>query len=619
LQSKFLKLFVILAILIIISFPSSIRAQSSNQSKNIQNETKITPPVVQNDKANLTIQSAELGVNSSVRTYLYNFTDQSKLPSFTSERQPQVVAELNETLESGIRGIPETPITREIDVKDLKISPETEIANTDGIKNVSKFSSFLEASARLFRTSISLNSDLPYLRQIQITTPSPISNLPVTNIPANRMSTTLEPSVANNGRTVFYTGNWFAARSTDGGQSWTHVDVFRDMPTFCCDQEVIFSPNKGIFIWARQDGSGFIRLGISTDAINWRFYDFRPTDINGAYIPTNPRWTPWFDRPRLALSNMHVFVTAPVYMGLGDGMTNVYQGSVIIRFNLDQLRDGILTGNNLPRPHVRGDASLSKFVPVQGATNNMHWGLPLTNHNMRIYSWADDTMGYWWIDREIPAYLPSGRGTMSCPGPDGINWCYEIKDRSTDGGWIREGIIGFYWNVQQDPLWLQSLKRAFNIPPFPFPYVQEVTFREDQLATSIGGGQIWNSDYAIVQPSIAPTSRGLGIAAFIGGGAFYPSLVVGRGLLASLGSFGTIQLWTLNPVVMGTNAPPPQIDQSMNLVRDSNGNTVTRWGDYLTVRPFAGAGPLWIASGFVLQGGNAGQNVRPMYVIFGLQ
>jgi hypothetical protein len=59
----------------------------------------------------------------------------------------------------------------------------------------------------------------------------------------------------------------------------------------------------------------------------------------------------------------------------------------------------------------------------------------------------------------------------------------------------------------------------------------------------------------------------------------------------------------MTPVAMGTDAPAPHLDMNRNLVQDSNGNTVTRWGDYLAVRPFAGAGPLWIASGYVLQGG----------------
>ena len=65
------------------------------------------------------------------------------------------------------------------------------------------------------------------------------------------MSTIDEPAAANNGNLVFYTGNWYAARSTNGGASWTYVDPYADMSDFCCDQDVIYSPNYGIFIWDR--------------------------------------------------------------------------------------------------------------------------------------------------------------------------------------------------------------------------------------------------------------------------------------------------------------------------------------------------------------------------------
>ncbi len=39
-----------------------------------------------------------------------------------------------------------------------------------------------------------------------------------------------EPSIGANGRTQFYTGNKFAALSTDYGQSWTHVNPFSFFP-----------------------------------------------------------------------------------------------------------------------------------------------------------------------------------------------------------------------------------------------------------------------------------------------------------------------------------------------------------------------------------------------------
>ena len=126
---------------------------------------------------------------------------------------------------SKIQGVPKFPITKELDVKNLKIDPETKIVDTYGKMSASKLISIPEVSDRQFLRHISLNPDLPSLRQIQVTPPV-ITNLPVTNIPSSRLSTLLEPSVASNGRTVFYTGNHFAAKSIDGGQHWTYVDVY---------------------------------------------------------------------------------------------------------------------------------------------------------------------------------------------------------------------------------------------------------------------------------------------------------------------------------------------------------------------------------------------------------
>src|SRR5689334_16704583 len=58
-------------------------------------------------------------------------------------------------------------------------------------------------------------------------------------------STVGEPSLAVNGDVVFYTGNWYAALSTNGGQNFSFIDPSAEFPDanppgtgFCCDQVV---------------------------------------------------------------------------------------------------------------------------------------------------------------------------------------------------------------------------------------------------------------------------------------------------------------------------------------------------------------------------------------------
>ena len=76
--------------------------------------------------------------------------------------------------------------------------------------------------------------------------------------PTTGKSTINEPSTANMGGYVFYTGNWYAARSTVGGQgfgafpNWTYINPYADMSDFCCDQDVVADRGRQFFMWYRQ-------------------------------------------------------------------------------------------------------------------------------------------------------------------------------------------------------------------------------------------------------------------------------------------------------------------------------------------------------------------------------
>jgi hypothetical protein len=70
-----------------------------------------------------------------------------------------------------------------------------------------------------------------------------------------------EPSLSVNGSVVFYAGNWYAALSTDGGNTFSFIDPNsfaqpNDPPgvTFCCDQVVNYMPSIDTFVWLMQYG-----------------------------------------------------------------------------------------------------------------------------------------------------------------------------------------------------------------------------------------------------------------------------------------------------------------------------------------------------------------------------
>ena len=98
--------------------------------------------------------------------------------------------------------------------------------------------------------------------------------------PGNFESGTNEPSVANDGNDVLYTGNWYAAQSTNSGHSFTFINPYTLGPTptlpnggFCCDQAAIHASANGITAWgllycpttcgSNPSGDNLIRLAVA--------------------------------------------------------------------------------------------------------------------------------------------------------------------------------------------------------------------------------------------------------------------------------------------------------------------------------------------------------------------
>lgn len=405
-----------------------------------------------------------------------------------------------------------------------------------------------------------------------------------------------EPAVANSGDYVFYTGNKYAARSTDGGQTWAYVDPFRDFENFCCDQDVVYDRKNDLLIWFRlgnldpANKSNF-RLGVSKDGgATFYFWNWRPTHFNNTW--TDVGW----DHPHLALSDNYLYFTLNAYRPKSAGGGN-YR-SVLARASLATLK----AGSNLSWTYwVQDSAQYGCFsaadkklsppawAPVQGAGKTMFVGQSTTNDCFTVWKQNDGSNILEQYRIKVPRWTvsqiaPNGKSTnLTCKLDDGGDPCQSL-DHRVKAGWTAKGRVGFFWN-------------AASGNGFPQPYVNAATF-DSRTLSYVGRPYLWNSDYAWAWIAAYPNERGdVGIATWR----------IGKGL--------NPQLYVAIDDQLNGEPPPWEVKE----VAASKTSTLSNsWGHYLRVRHHSPNNLAWIVSGFVSVNGSAGPGVsEPHFAIFG--
>lgn len=420
----------------------------------------------------------------------------------------------------------------------------------------------------------------------------------------------LEPSVANNGRVVFYTSNSYGALSGDGGQTYNYINPFDYFPAdgtndpinggFGGDQYVFYERTRGLMFWLLQyqnDGTtNRQRLCVTRSQSETlvggcsTFYDFTPASFN---IPTPAgAGGTWLDFPDMAVSSDFLYLSSNVFCTSGcPGNQNI--GAVVWRIALNNLRTGSAAFN------FYYDASRSGFRFSQGAGNTMYWATHITTSQIRIYRWADNSgtiatddvnhAAYNIAVTCISPYNPPGCGPMIANSPDGTNFAGNADSR-IQGAWVAGGVIGFMWNAAQGG--------GFN-----FPHVQVLRFNEANRSL-LSQGQIFNAAHAFLYPSVQPNARGhLGGTMAWGGGAFYPNA-----LAWIADDFNNNTITPLENVTFATGAAGPN---------EPNFGVYDRWGDYLATRIHRPFENTWIGTGFVLQTSATGNVREPHYTWFG--
>lgn len=382
-------------------------------------------------------------------------------------------------------------------------------------------------------------------------------------------ATVSEPSLASSGKRMFVAGNWFASRSTNGGETWSRVNPFTEFPSangsFCCDQMLTYVRSRRLWIWLLQyqvdNDSNIFRLAVSKTGApsSWTWWDTRPTDIN-------PGWSGLrFDYPDLMAGSDHLWVSFNVY-----GVSDVsWERAVVMRFGLDAL-------------NARGEIERAAWSTTlagglrftRGAGRTMWFAGHAEDHEtVRLFSWDDDETQ---VDEFAATVTPWNETDYVSIVPGGADWLARADGRIT-GCWIDGDHIGVAWSAGADA-------------EHDHPYIRVARLSSASLDV-VDEPDLWSSDRAWAYPAVALNQRGdVGMSAFCGGSVPVTHLV---------GKLGAGGEWDMEVVARSTHGPANQA-----------------WGDYVDIAPDPARKTYWNATGFTLQGGGARGNVVPHVVTF---
>jgi hypothetical protein len=387
----------------------------------------------------------------------------------------------------------------------------------------------------------------------------------------------LEPTAAQASNKILYTGNWFAAKSTDNGTTFTYVNPYTIFtpPTgmvFCCDQEVIYDRTRGMWIWSLlyitpNVQGGCNRIAISTDLVNWWYYDL---NYSTTELP---------DFPHLRLGDNYLYLTTNQF-------NPNFRVSRIIRLPLTDMRFAKGFG------YLFWDtADVFTFTVAKnfGLQDTVYWAsntiVDGPANAVRVYYWEETSGTLFWNTITVVAWNWT---PFICTAPDGTNPCGRMDDRILGAAITGWGAPG----VSDKVLWLSWNAAPITGHPTVYTYVVKIN---PNNWTVLGYADVWNSTLTWGYTAISPNDRGhLGLVTNALGGAVYTQLYVS--LYDDL-----------------TPSPPP--GWQVFLVQAGNiGPADNSWGDYNCVDRNYPKGFQWVGSGHVK---TTADPVRPWFVRFG--
>ena len=390
-----------------------------------------------------------------------------------------------------------------------------------------------------------------------------------------------EPSLAVNGNVVFYTGNWYAAFSTDGGRTFKFLDpqtAFRqfDPPgaSFCCDQVVQYIPQIDTFVWLLQystpnDLDNFQRLAFAktADIATQRFRIFDVT-TRGLGVPGT-----FLDYPDLAVGANFLYMTTNIFPP-----NSLRVGSAVVRIQISSIASGPIKAQRFVSLDQDG------FRVAQNCGTTAFFAAHKDTSSLRVYSWGEKSTTLKIVSVPVSRWI-GGNGYQSRT-PDGRRWLDRADARLT-GATMAGKELWFAWSVD----------RGSNQRERPFIQIARIDSTNMRLLENMN---IFDQSSATAYPALATNGANeVGISYFLGGGTRFPTLVAG--------------------LLTGSRHETAVAASGRGPLADDDGSH--QWGDYLGLRPVFPARKLFASSGYVMKGGGSGdgsnRDSTPHFVTFG--
>ncbi|GAA0907317.1 hypothetical protein [Virgisporangium aurantiacum] len=399
-------------------------------------------------------------------------------------------------------------------------------------------------------------------------------------------STLAEPAAANEGNTVFYTGNTYASSSLDNGVNWADVALPAgpaDAPNACCDQDVVRAHPRdrffSILLYTNAAlTNGVIRIFVR-DAVNAAPLCTYLIDPGGAADNVLP------DYPHLALTSGFLYLSSS---NLTNGST--WTAAQIRRFDLAQM-SACMTATTNTFTHT-GTVGQRILTPVEGAANltTMYFAAIESTSSMRAFTWPESSTTITNVVRTIQT------STFNNPDCRGGTGDFDFIERTTSfsaagfrmRGAVHGANVTWFWNASAGGGVTQG-------------HVRAASFRRSDMVL-LSEPHIFNADHCFGYPTVSGNVFGdLGITIAAGGRA-------GGGGSAAQGFVG----------VDDTPADAIHFGTVILTASGTHNRADGRYGDYFTVRTNARCTNAWVATNYAMLNGNTtSAHVNARYVEFG--